>query len=113
MDEESPRLPACLPAEYAAAERLATAMLAAAAQGDWQTVVSLRREIPAMARSLHHRWESIGRHDPRQVRQLEKQRINAIRRILTVDDQIRRLSDACSAPLDRWLRGDATTRALN
>ena len=102
-----------LPAEYAAAERLATAMLAAAARGDWQVVVSLRREIPGMARSLDRHWASIRANDPRQLPRLEKQRIGAIRRVLAVDDQIRSLSDAWGGPLDGWLRGAAATRTLN
>jgi hypothetical protein len=102
-----------LPAEYAAAERLATAMLAAATSGDWQTVVSLRREIPGMARSLDRQWTAIRSVDPLQVRRLEKERIGAIRRVLAVDDQIRRLSDAWGGPLDRLLRGTAATRTLN
>ena len=102
-----------LPAEYAAAERLATDMLAAASQGDWQTVVSLRREIPGMARSLDRHWASIRARDPQRVRALEKQRIGAIRRVLAVDDQIRRLSDSWGGPLDGWLRRAAPTRALN
>ena len=84
-----------LPNGYAAAEKLATAMLAAATEGDWQTVVSLRREIPAMARSL------------------DRERIGAIRRVLAVDDQIRRLSDAWRGPVDGWLRGAPATRSLN
>jgi hypothetical protein len=109
MTEES----SLLPAEYAAAERLAKAMLAAATEGDWQTVVSLRREIPGMARSLNRRWASIRSRDPLQVRHLEKQRIGAIRRVLAVDDQIRRLSEAWGGPLDGWLRGAAATRTLN
>ena len=102
-----------LPTEYAAAERLATAMLAAAAEGDWQTVVSLRREIPGMARSLDRQWSTIRSQDPLQVHQLEKQRLSAIRRVLAVDDQIRGLSDAWGGPLDAWLRGAAATRTLN
>lgn len=104
---------ASLPAEYAAAERLATAMLAAATEGDWQTVVSLRREIPGMARNLDRQWSAIRANDPVQVRSLEKQRIWAIQRVLAVDDQIRRLSDAWGGPLDGWLRGAAATRTLN
>lgn len=101
-----------LPSEYAAAERLATAMLAAASEGDWQTVVSLRREIPGLARSLDRQWSGIRARAPLQVVKLEKQRIGAIRRVLAVDDQIRRLSDAWGGPLDGWLRGSAATRAL-
>ena len=102
-----------LPNGYAAAEKLATAMLAAATEGDWQTVVSLRREIPGMARSLDRHWASIRARDPQRVRALEKQRIGAIRRVLAVDDQIRRLSDSWGGPLDGWLRRAAPTRALN
>lgn len=102
-----------LPTEYAAAERLAAAMLAAAAEGDWPTVVTLRREIPAMARRLDRQWSAIRAVDPRQVSRMEKERIGAIRRVLAVDDQIRRLSDAWSGPIDGWLRGAAATRSLN
>jgi hypothetical protein len=102
-----------LPGEYAAAEKLATAMLAAATEGDWQTVVSLRREIPAMARSLDRRWSTLADIDPQQVRRLEKERIGAIRRVLAVDDQIRRLSDAWRGPIDGWLRGAPATREAN
>ena len=112
MNEDTVPLPA-VPAEYAAAERLATAMLAAATEGDWQTVVSLRREIPGMARRLDRQWSTIRAADPMHVRRLEKQRIGAIRRVLAVDDQIRRLSEAWGGPLDAWLRGAAATRTLN
>jgi hypothetical protein len=104
---------ATLPAEYAAAERLAEAMLAAAAEGDWDTVVTLRRDIPGLARSLSRTWSSMHSTHPAQLRALEKQRLGAIRRVLAVDDQIRRLGDNVSAPLNRWLRGTPTTRALN
>ena len=103
-----------LPAEYAAAERLATDMLAAATQGDWLTVVSLRQEIPGMARRLDRHWATIRAGDPRQVRALEKKRISAIRRVLAVDDQIRRLSDPWRGPLHGWLRGATpSSRTLN
>jgi hypothetical protein len=102
-----------LPAGYAAAEALARDMLGAAERGDWQSVVQLRRRIPGMARSLDREWTAISSRDPAQVRRLEKARIAAIRRVLAVDDQIRQLSDACSAPLDRWLRGAGATRTLN
>jgi hypothetical protein len=101
----------CLPAGYQAAERLASAMLAAATEGDWQTVVSLRREIPAMARSLDREWSAVTSLDPLQARLLERQRIAALRRVLAVDDQIRRLSDAWRGPIDGWLRGVSATRA--
>ena len=102
-----------LPAEYAAAERLANDMLAAATQGDWKAVVSLRREIPGMARSLDRHWASIQSRDPQQVQALQKQRIVAIRRVLAVDDQIRRLSDAWAGPLRGWLGGKTSSHALN
>ena len=102
-----------LPNGYAAAEKLATAMLAAATEGDWQTVVSLRRESPAMARSLDREWTDVAALDPLQVRRLEKERIGAIRRVLAVDDQIRRLSEAWRGPVDGWLRGAPATRSLN
>jgi hypothetical protein len=102
-----------LPAGYAAAEKLASAMLAAATEGDWQTVVSLRQEIPAMARSLDREWSAIGCMDPLDARRLEKARIGAIRRVLAVDDQIRRLSDAWRGPIDGWLRGASVSRSVN
>lgn len=102
-----------LPGEYAAAEKLASAMLAAATEGDWRTVVSLRREIPAMARRLDREWSAIAALDPQQVRRLEKARVGAIRRVLAVDDQIRRLSDAWRGPIDGWLRGSPAARELN
>jgi hypothetical protein len=102
-----------LPAGYAAAERLATDMLSAAGQGDWETVVALRRAIPGMARSMEQHWSAIRSHDPAQARRLEKERLLAIRRILAVDDQIRRLSDPWRGPLDGWLRGAAAGRTLN
>ena len=102
-----------LPTQYADAEKLASAMLAAATEGDWQKVVSLRREIPAMARSLDREWSAIAASDPQQVRRLEKDRIGAIRRVLAVDDQIRRLSEAWGGPIDGWLRGAPASRELN
>src|SRR5690606_11244915 len=102
-----------LPNGYAAAEKLATAMLAAATEGDWQTVVSLRREIPAMARSLDRECMAIGCGDPHQSRQLEKARIGAIRRVLAVDDQVRRLSDAWRGPIAWWLRGAPASGSVN
>lgn len=102
-----------LPNQYAAAEQLASAMLAAASDGDWQKVVSLRREIPAMARSLDRQWSAIAASDPQQLRRLEKERIGAIRRVLAVDDQIRRLSEAWRGPIDGWLRGTPASRELN
>jgi Flagellar protein FliT len=100
-----------LPNGYADAETLATAMLAAATEGDWDAVASLRRAIPAMARSLDREWSAIGASDPQQVRRLEKERIGAIRRVLAVDDQIRRLSEAWRGPIDGWLRGATATRS--
>ncbi len=102
-----------LPNQYAAAEKLASAMLAAATDGDWQKVVSLRREIPAMARTLDREWSAIAARDPQEVRRLEKERIGAIRRVLAVDDQIRRLSEAWRGPIDGWLRGAPVRREIN
>lgn len=102
-----------LPAGYAAAEQLATAMLSAAGHGDWETVTTLRREIPGMARSLEQQWSAIRSQDPLQARTLERERLVAIRRVLAVDDQIRRLSEAWSGPLDGWLRGTSAGRTLN
>ena len=108
-DEAAP----ALPAGYTAAEDLATAMLSAAGQGDWATVLTLRRGIPGMARSLEQQWSTIRERDPIQARRLEKDRLVAIRRVLALDDQIRRLTDAWSGPLDGWLRGTSAGRTLN
>jgi hypothetical protein len=111
---KNPLLDKCepsLPVGYEAAERLASAMLAAATEGDWQAVVALRREIPAMARSLDREWSAVPAMDPLQARLMERERIAAIRRVLAVDDQIRRLSDAWRGPIDGWLRGVSATRA--
>lgn len=102
-----------LPAGYAAAERLATEMLAAATQDDWSSVVRLRDSVPAMAQALEKQWTAIIARDPQQALRLEKERLGAIMRVLAVDDQIRRLSDASSRRLDDMLRGDRASRRMN
>ena len=66
-----------------------------------------------MARELELQWSEIRSQDPRQALRLEKERLGAIRRVLAVDDQIRRLSDAWSGPLDGWLRGVPAPRSNN
>ena len=102
-----------LPAGYADAEQLAREMLAAAERGDWQGVTNLRRRIPGLARALHRQWLECRSNDLASGRELEKDRIAAIRRVLVVDDQIRALADASDAQVDRWLRGATATRTLN
>jgi hypothetical protein len=55
-----------------------------------------------MARSLEQQWSTIRPRDPMQARRLEKARLIAIRRVLALDDQIRRLTDAWSGTA-RWV----------
>ena len=108
-----PRSEVTLPAQYGAAIELADAMLAAANAGDWPAVDALRRTLPGLARALDRRWAELRAIDPSAGRRLEAARIEAIRRVLTVDDRIRQLSDGSRGTVDAWLRGAAATRTLN
>ncbi len=89
--------PLALPPEYDRALTLAQAMLAAAQAGDQAQLDRLRERLPDMARSLARSWQRLNERDPGAARRLESARIRAIRDVIAVDNQIRRIESPALA----------------
>lgn len=94
-----------LPSQYASAEALAHSMLVAAMHGDWPKVSLLQRRIPQLASELNGEWQALRARHPSAPARLERDRIDAIRRVLLVDARIRRLADPRMAVVERVLTG--------